>query len=121
MQRDRGLPWHLPADLKWFKATTLGHPVIMGRLTYESFGGRPLPRRRNLVISRNPDWQAEGAEVFASLPAALGSCGPEEEVFICGGAGIYAEALPLAGRLYLTRIHADVVGDTCFPTYDETR
>lgn len=117
---DNALPWRLPEDLKRFKALTLGHPVIMGRRTHESIG-RPLPGRRNIVISRNKEYAASGCEVAASLGAALDACriGNEgDEVFIIGGAQIYAEALPLARRLYLTEIRADYPGDARFPAFE---
>lgn len=115
------LPWHLPEDLKRFKALTLGRPVIMGRKTYESIG-RPLPGRRNLIVTRNPAFRAVGCETMATLAAALTACkGTSDEVFIIGGAQIYAEALPLADRLYLTEICADFVGDACFPRLDKSR
>ncbi len=113
-----GLPWRLPEDLRHFKALTLGHPVIMGRRTFESIG-RALPGRRNIVISRNAAFAAAGAETCASLEAAIGACsGTATEVFVIGGAEIYALALPLAQRLCLTEIEADFGGDTCFPDFD---
>lgn len=113
------LPWHLPADLKFFKETTLGHPIIIGRKTFESFGGHPLPKRRNLVISRNAQYQPDGAEVYASLEAALASCAEEHEVFICGGAQIYAQAFPIVDRFYLTEVHTVVEdADTFLPEID---
>ncbi len=111
------LPWHLPEDLKRFKRLTVGHPVIMGRKTWESIG-RPLPGRRNLVVSRTPGYAAEGAEVFASLDEALAAAAGEDEVFVIGGAALYAEAMPRADRLYLTRVHATVEGDVTFPGLD---
>lgn len=115
---DNALPWRLPEDLKRFKALTLGHPVIMGRKTFESIG-RPLPGRRNIVVSRNREYAAAGCEVAASLEAALKSCrNGSDEVFVIGGAQIYAEALPLAQRLYLTEIRAEFAGDARFPEYD---
>ena len=114
---DNALPWRLPEDLKRFKALTLGHPVIMGRKTYESIG-RPLPGRRNIVVTRNADWRTEGCETAASLEAALAACGGAEEVFVIGGAQLYAAALPLARRLYLTEIRADFPGDARFPAFD---
>ncbi len=116
--KDGDMPWHLPADLKFFKRMTAGHTVVMGRRTFESFGGRPLPKRRNLVITRNPDYAADGVEVFHSLPDAVGACTNDETVFICGGAGIYRDSLDLADRMYLTRIEAEIDGDTCFPEVD---
>ncbi|MBI2306841.1 MAG: type 3 dihydrofolate reductase [Rhodocyclales bacterium] len=120
--RDNALPWHLPEDLRHFKATTLGKPVIMGRKTWESLG-RPLPGRRNIVISRNAAYQAVGAELAASLEAALALCAEAEEAFVIGGAELYRQALPLAQRLYLTEIDGSHDGDAWFPEFpaDEWR
>jgi dihydrofolate reductase len=121
--RDNGLPWHLPEDLRYFKRTTLGKPVIMGRKTFESIG-RPLPGRPNIVVSRSADWSASGVAVVDSLESALASAqalaaaSGAEEVVVIGGAQIYAAALPLASRLYVTEIHAAVAGDTWFPPLD---
>lgn len=115
---DNALPWRLPEDLKRFKALTLGHPVIMGRKTYASIG-RPLPGRRNIVVSRNAAFAAAGCETAASLEAAIAACaGTADEIFVIGGAQIYAEALPLAERLYLTEIRAEFPGDARFPAFD---
>lgn len=115
---NNALPWRLPEDLRRFKALTLGHPVIMGRKTFESIG-RPLPGRRNIVISRNREYAAAGCEVAASLEAALEACrNGSDEVFIIGGAQIYAEALPLAQRLYMTEVHCAFEGDAHFPAFD---
>ncbi len=114
--RGNAMPWHMPADLRHFKAVTLGKPVVMGRRTFESIG-RPLPGRRNLVISRNPEWQAAGVEVVSSLDAALALLADCAEVMIIGGGQLYAEALSRADRLYLTHIDLDVEGDTLFPDY----
>lgn len=113
--KEGDLPWHLPGDLKFFKQTTLGKPIIMGRATYESIG-RPLPKRRNLVLTRRSDYEAAGIEVFASLEAALSACANDPEVVIIGGAQLYKEAFAkgLVGRLYQTLVHADVEGDTLF-------
>lgn len=109
-----GLPWHLPADLKKFKKLTTGHAIIMGRKTWESIG-RPLPDRRMLVVTRDPAKLAgQPVEAFASLEAALAAAG-EDEVFVIGGGEIFREALPRAGRVYLTRVHADIAGDVTFP------
>lgn len=117
--RGGDLLWHISDDLKRFKQLTKGHAVIMGRKTYESLPKRPLPHRRNIIISRNPEYRADGADVFTSLEEALESCRAEEEVFIIGGATIYALALPLATRLYLTEIDADCEdADTWFPPFD---
>ncbi|MDQ5946883.1 MAG: dihydrofolate reductase [Pseudomonadota bacterium] len=114
--RDNTLPWHLPEDLKHFKATTLGKPVIMGRKTWESLG-RPLPGRRNIVVSRNADYVATGGELVGSLEAAIAATADIEEVFVIGGADLYRQALPLAQRLYLTEIAGDYAGDACFPEF----
>ncbi|AOU97174.1 hypothetical protein BI364_03410 [Acidihalobacter yilgarnensis] len=115
--RDNDLPWRLPDDLKRFKAITLGKPVVMGRKTFESIG-RPLPGRENRVITRQPGFEAPGCRVFANLEEAL--TGPEDEVMVIGGGQIYAEALPLAGRLYLTEVEVEVEGDAHFPEIDPT-
>ena len=111
------LPWRLPADLQHFKRVTMGSAVIMGRKTWESIG-RPLPGRRNLVITRQSGYRAEGAEVFGSLDAALMAT-RGEPAFVIGGAELYAQALPHAGRLYVTRIEAEIAGDTLFPEVEE--
>lgn len=113
------LPWHLPDDLKRFKALTLDHAIIMGRKTYESIG-RPLPRRRNLVVSRRPDFAPPGVEVFRDLESALEAAyqGGDPSPFIVGGAELYEQALPLATRLELTQVHDTVDGDVYFPIYD---
>lgn len=118
--KDNQMPWHLPADLAHFKRVTLGKPVLMGRKTFESIG-RPLPGRRNLVISRNPDYQAEGIEVVGSVEAALALLAGSsvEELMVIGGGHLYAEMLPSADCLYLTRIDLAVVGDTRFPAFDD--
>lgn len=113
--RDNDLPWRLPDDLKRFKAITLGKPVVMGRKTFESIG-RPLPGRENRVITRQLGFEAPGCRVFANLEEAL--TGPEDEVMVIGGGQIYAEALPLAGRLYLTEVEVEVEGDAYFPEID---
>jgi dihydrofolate reductase len=120
--RNNALPWHLPADLKRFKALTMGHPVVMGRKTYESIG-RPLPGRQNLVITRSRDYAAPGCEVVHSLDAALAACRGAQEIFIIGGAELYRESLPRAQRLEFTEIHAEFEGDAIFPEFslDEWR
>ena len=110
------LLWHIREDLQHFKALTTGHPVVMGRKTYESLG-RPLPGRRNVVISRQ-ELTIAGCEVVHSLQEALALFGPDEEVFIIGGAQIYAAALPLADRFYLTRVGHPYEGDTRFPDWN---
>ncbi|WP_421192378.1 type 3 dihydrofolate reductase [Aeromonas jandaei] len=116
--KDNQMPWHMPADLAHFKRVTLGKPVLMGRKTFESIG-RPLPGRRNLVISRNPGYQADGIEVVGSVEAALALLVDNEvaEVMVIGGGHLYAELLPKADCLYLTRIELEVEGDTRFPAF----
>jgi dihydrofolate reductase len=111
------LPWHLPEDLKRFKALTMGKPIVMGRRTHDSIG-RPLPGRHNIVISRQPGLRIEGCTVVDSLDAALAAAGPVPEVVVIGGADVYRLALPCAETLYLTRVHADVGADTFFPALD---
>ncbi len=115
--QDGDLPWHLPADLKRFKRLTVGHTLLMGRKTFESIG-RPLPKRRSIVLSRNPDYQAPGAEVTTSLPRALELAAGDDEVFVIGGARVFEEALGAADRLHLTRVHAEVEGDVKLPEFD---
>ncbi len=112
--RNNALPWHLPADLKRFKALTMGHPVVMGRKTHESIG-RPLPGRRNLVITRNRAYSAPGCEIVYSLDEAIAACRGSRQIFIIGGAELYREALPRAHCLEFTEIRADFEGDAVFP------
>jgi dihydrofolate reductase len=119
--RDNALPWHLPDDLRRFKALTLGHAVVMGRRTYESIierTGKPLPGRENIVVTRQPGYAAPGCRVVHSLDAALSAAGGAKKIFVIGGADIFALALPLAQRLDMTEVHADVEGDVVFPRYD---
>jgi dihydrofolate reductase len=108
------LPWRLSGDLKRFKALTMGKPIVMGRKTYESIG-RPLPGRQNIVVTRNPDFVAEGCDVVSSVDAAIEAAGDAEEIMIIGGSNIYDAFLPRAHRIYLTRVQAEVEGDTFFP------
>jgi len=115
--KDNGMPWHLPADLKHFKAVTLGKPIIMGRKTYESIG-RPLPGRQNIVISRNPDYQASGCDTVTSIESAIDLVADVEEVMIIGGGFLYSQVLPQANKLYLTFIDSEIDGDTQFPEYE---
>jgi dihydrofolate reductase len=115
--RDNTLPWRLPEDLKHFKALTLGKPVLMGRRTFDSIG-RPLPGRTNLVLTRDPGWRADGAVVVHSLDEALARSDAAPELAGIGGAEIFRLLMPLATRIYLTRIDADVPGDTVFPPLD---
>lgn len=117
--RDNQLPWHLPADLKHFKTITLGKPVIMGRKTFASIG-KPLPGRRNLVLTRDARFAADGVETVRSLEEALERTADAPEVMVIGGAEIFRLALPLAQRIYLTRVHATLEGETFFPALDES-
>lgn len=117
--RANGLPWRLPEDLAHFKRTTMGHPIVMGRKTWDSIG-RPLPGRRNIVVTRNAAWGADGAEPVASLAAALALCGDASTVFVIGGEQIFREALPLADEMFVTEIDREIEGDAWFPTYDRT-
>jgi dihydrofolate reductase len=114
------LPWHLPEDLKHFKRLTLGHPVIMGRRTWESLKA-PLPGRDNIVVTRTPGYEAEGAAVASSLQAAFALCLGEPVVFVIGGSQLFAESLPFASGLVMTEIYRDFDGDTWFPQYDRSR
>lgn len=122
--RDNRLPWHLPGDLKYFKAMTLGKPVLMGRKTWESLG-RPLPGRPNVVITRDPAFQADGASVGHSLDEGLrlarDLAGPEGEVMVIGGADLFRACLDQADRLYLTEVHRAYDGDVFFPPLDRSR
>ncbi|MCK4493415.1 MAG: dihydrofolate reductase [Methylococcales bacterium] len=108
------MPWHLSADLKKFKQITLGKPILMGRKTHESIG-RALPERENIIISRNPHYQATGCEVFNHIDEALKYLSNQTEIFVIGGAGFYQSMLPFATTLYLTEIHKAFSGDTYFP------
>jgi dihydrofolate reductase len=110
----------IPEDLKFFKRTTFGSPIIMGRKTWDSIG-RPLPGRRNIVVTRDPAWHAEGAERATSLRNAFALASDAARVFVIGGGQIYAEALPLADQLVLTEIDADMDGDTWFPAWDRAQ
>lgn len=111
------LLWSLPDDLKRFRSLTEKHAIVMGRKTYESIG-RPLPKRRNIVITRSDDWSAERVEVVHSLDEALELCEGEKEVFLIGGGEIYSQAIGKADRIYLTRVHGTFEGDVFFPTID---
>ncbi len=123
--RDNKLPWYLPNDLKYFKQTTLGKPVIMGRKTYESIG-KPLPGRTNIVITRQTDYQPEGVKVVGTVEDAIKVAESvclidgQEEAMVMGGAEIYGLTLPHCERLYLTEVHAEVEGDAWFPEYDKS-
>ncbi|AOS95942.1 Dihydrofolate reductase type 3 [Microbulbifer aggregans] len=120
--RDNTLPWRISGDLKFFKQVTMSKPVVMGRKTFESIG-RPLPGRANIVITRNPEWRAEGVTTVSSLEDALlvarqsAAESGAEEVMVIGGAEIYRQALPMARRLYITEVEAEVDGDAFFPEF----
>jgi len=111
------IPWHLPDELKRFKSLTLGHHLIMGRKTWESIG-RLLPGRTTVIVTRQRGYRVPGALVTHSLDAAIAACGNDSEIFVIGGAELYAQALPRAGRLYLTTVEAEVAGDTTMPDFD---
>jgi dihydrofolate reductase len=114
---DNQLPWHLPADLAFFKRTTMGKPIIMGRKTYESIG-RPLPGRRNIVITRDPDFSAEGCDVVNVIDEALTICSDHDELMLIGGASLYQQIMQQVSCMYITRIHHSFSGDTWFPEFD---
>lgn len=118
--KDNQLLWHLPADLQFFKKTTLGKTLIMGRATFDSIG-RPLPGRRNIVITRNPSWQCNGVEVAHSLEEAIRLCPDEEEVFVAGGAEMYAQAMNRVDRIYRTLVELEPDADRFFPEIPEHR
>ena len=115
--RNGGLPWRLPADLRNFKQLTMGKPIVMGRRTYDSIG-RVLPGRENIVLSRDKNFRAEGCTVLDDLAQVQEQCRGHEQVMIIGGRSLYAAALPLAAKLYLTEVHAEVEGGICFPDFD---
>ncbi len=108
------LPWHLPSDLKRFKDLTMGHTLLMGRKTFESIG-KALPGRRTIVVSRNPDYRMDGCETAADIDSAMRLVRSTDELFICGGAEIYRQTLPLVERIYLTELESAMEGDTFFP------
>lgn len=118
--RDNKLPWRLPADLAHFKRITMGKPMLMGRKTWESLPGL-LPGRRHIVITRDVHYQAKGAEIAHSLEAALELVANVAEVMVVGGANIYAQFIPLAQRMYLTRVHTNATGDAWFPEFDSAQ
>ena len=120
--RDGGMPWHLSSDLKYFKALTLGRPMVMGRKTFESIG-KPLPGRHNIVLTRNPDWRAAGVTVVPNLAEAIAAAGLDpraraDEIMVIGGVAVFEEALPSARRVHLTEVHAAPAGDTILPPFD---
>ena len=116
--KDNSLLWHISDDLRRFKALTTGHCIIMGRKTYESFPKRPLPNRRNIVITSNMEYHDEGCEVVHSIQEALEHCKSDEQPFIIGGATVYRQFLPLVNKIYLTKVFATFEADTFFPEID---
>jgi dihydrofolate reductase len=116
--KDNAMPWHLPADLRYFKRITLGKPIIMGRKTFDSIG-RPLPGRTSIIVTRDPDYHADGCVTVSSVDAALQAAKGAEEVMVIGGAELFNQILGRANRLYLTEIHADFAGDAHFPALDK--
>lgn len=116
--KNNDLLWHISADLKHFKALTTGHCIIMGRKTYESFPKRPLPNRRNIVITSNMEYHDEGCEVVHSVEEAIALCKDDEQSFVIGGATVYRQFLPLVNKLYLTKVFATFEADTFFPEID---
>jgi len=119
--KDNNLIWHISEDLKRFKKLTTGHSIIMGRKTYESLPFKPLPKRKNIVISSQKGLRFEGTEIIHSIDETLNHCKNEEEIFICGGAEIYLSFLPIANRLFLTKVHHTFDGDTFFPEIDYSK
>ena len=115
---DNALPWHLPSDFAWFKQNTMGKPILMGRKTFESIG-KPLPGRRNVIISRDPAYQADGCDTCPSIDDALALTGDQEEVMLIGGASLYAQTIAQADKLYITEVHDQFEGDAWFPDIDE--
>ncbi len=118
--RDNALPWRLPADLAYFKRVTLGHPVVMGRRTYEAIG-KALPGRLNIVVTRQRDYAARGCVVVTSLEAAWKAAGTADEVYVIGGTSLFQETLPVADAIHLTEVLAEVEGDTYFPSFDRAQ
>ena len=112
------LPWKLPADMQWFRAQTMGKPIVMGRKTFESFGAKPLPGRTNIIVTSDVHYRAAGCSVAHSIEGALQFAGDVPEVMIIGGASFYAQMLPRADRVYLTQVHHTFDGDSWFPELD---
>lgn len=115
--QDNDMPWHLPDDLKFFKKNTQNKIVIMGRKTFQSIGSKPLPNRRNIVISRNQSFDVNGADLYVSVEQAILSCPKQDEVMIIGGGQLYKMMLPYATKLYITHVEASIEGDTVFPSW----
>ncbi len=118
--RENDLPWKLSADLQYFRRITMGKPLIMGRKTHESIG-RALPGRKNIVLTNNADYQPEGCTIVHTIDEAVHACGGAQEAMVMGGSSLYKQFLPLANKLYLTLVHANLTGDTWFPDWDKTQ
>lgn len=116
--RDNGIPWHIPGEQRRFRELTMGHSLVMGRLTYLSIG-RPLPGRKTVVITRRPDYRPPGCLVACGVPEALAACAGAEKVFIAGGGEIFRQTMHLADAIYLTTLHREVAGDILFPPFSE--
>jgi len=114
------LPWRIPEDMRWFRQNTMGKPIIAGRKTYDSFQKKPLPGRTNIVITRDPSWSSEGAVVVGSLDEAIARAGDVPEIVVVGGAEIYALAMPLVTKVYLTNVGLSPEGDAFLPPFDRT-
>ncbi len=116
--RNNKMPWHIPEELQLFKKTTMGHPMIMGRKTFDSLAA-PLPGRRHIILSRDPNYAPRGGEHAPSLAAALNLCGPVDKVFVIGGAQVFSQALAVATTIILTMIEREIAGDVTFPEFPE--
>lgn len=114
---DNKLLWHLPVDMKFFRQTTMGKPILVGRKTYESFGGKPLPGRKNIVITKDKSYSSDGAIIVHSIEEAIQEAGDADEIMIIGGASFYEQTLPIADRLYLTYVDANFEADSWFPEF----
>lgn len=112
------MPWHLPSDMRWFRQHTLGKPTVMGRKTFESFGGKPLPKRSNIIITRDTNYRADDCIVVTSIEQAIQAAGDVKEIMIIGGGTFYKQMLPGADRLYLTYVEVEIEGDSWFPEFD---
>ena len=117
---DNSLPWKLPSDMQWFRQNTMNKPIVMGRKTFESFGAKPLPKRQNIIVTHNSDYQAENCNVVTSIEKALSIAENVEELMIIGGASFYQQTIEMANRMYLTTVHTTVKGDAWFPKFDPT-
>jgi len=115
---NNSLPWKLPSDMQWFRQNTLNKPIVMGRKTFESFGAKPLPKRQNIIVTHNSDYQAENCNVVTSIESAITVADNVEELMIIGGASFYEQTINMVDRMYLTTVHTSVKGDAWFPKFD---